>query len=1064
MLAEGWVNFGPVSCVSLSPNGESILSIGNDDGIIAESSTKFIKSPKSPKDNIDQLNAITEHELAEIHGKSITAFTRGFSSDSIIFIAEDGIFSLNWNTMKSENLFETTENYKSIEKSESGYLVVLQREEENKAEIFHKEQGHIGSIQTENAIEAFKISNTGKYIALYEEQNGITIFETQTQNSVQNLKMSCTQTSMAWTNDDKLFVCDSYNKMSIIILTPATNGQETMTVSSHDEPLAAVSLAHDNNIVTLSTKENKIVYSSYEKINDSYETTLISTEKFHRDDGENDTQEEINAPYFFDFISDDLFCIGEEFGKLTLWRFGAMHEGTKETQDIELESDNEKEPTKMIKKKKEHAKEFAELTKTRKKSAKKILDAKGKVVETVNVDSDAEYSGSEGIPLEELGKGEEETDSEEEDTDPMLDKTVTEANVPKMISSEESSSDEYERMMKQKELDERRRKGRKEKFDQLIVEESSSYSSSVSDDDFVTTDKELTAKQKQEELRKFTEKRSKEIKAEEEEEEMEKMINDGEDLNASAESASESYSQSDYSDEPEERKIFMPGSSFDYDGNRKFLCWNKTAAIYLRLIDEEEGRTAIDIEFHDKYLHRDVHMDNEKHFVLATVNENGFAGASRTTVNYRFNKVDGSDAEFKYAFKGETIDLIAIGNRWVAAYTSHRILRIFSTSGLEIATLSMPATPVTMVGSNDLLFVVYGDKLQYTLFNIYKRTKVSTGIIPCQPPLKWAGFDEDDNVYAFGSDMILQELVHRYGYHWTPVCNIRFMLINGMNYEEDEVKVDSDSDLEGLDLDSKPKDNDSDFHVEKQDEIQYTSFWCVYVSGGKLFGVPLKDETMPRPSPLPSLFEIPVAPLTIDKGAQSFMEASYRIANATTKDKKEQLKIKRDTIVLKCFTNALRDKDEIHALEYAKSIYDSSAQSVALMYAKNYCEENNEDTELADRIQLIFDQKNEEEEENEEEDNELFGSGREKVASSTESATENDSVPPQSQGASDEQEEKPEEKEEPVKEEEDRQEVEEPAKEEEDRHEEEEEKKEKEEDNKEEEESEEYEDSIVEEE
>ena len=966
MLAEGWIAFGPVLNVALSPSGDSIFSIGSGDGLIAENTSKFITNFKSPKDEIDQFSGVSERDFANMHDKSIISFARGFSQDSIIFISEDGIWSLkiSGNDFEKENLFGTTEQYKFIDSSENGYIIVSN--DDNKIEAYQMEEGKVSEIRIDNEIIGMKISKTGKYFAVYEEENGISIYDTRNVSLVQRVQIISSRSGFSWSFDDNLFVADSENLHQVLILSPQTGKQSTMSISAHNQTLSSVALSHTENlIVTLSVKENKIAFSSYSHSTDKgYEYSLISVGKFNQsgNDDESNTQDDPTSPTYFDFISDDLFAIGEEFGRVSLWRFSPRAASAAESQETqELESDTEIQDKSIQKKKKKPIKESKEI--------KEIIES-------------SENSEEEDvISLSQLGVGEEETDSEEEDTDPMLDKSVTEESVPRMKlpSSSDEFSDDYNAAIQKMEMEEGRRKANKAKFEQFFkknIIESESYSSSESDDDFISTDSHMTSKQKEEQLRKFTAKqiqRQKEIEEHEEEEDrLSDLINDSKDLNASAtESETGTQSETEYTDEGDEQPItFMPGSSFDYDGNRKILCWNGTAVVFLRIVNEEDDKTAIDIEFHDKYAHNDIHMDNDRHFILATVNDYAFAGASRTVLNYRLNHFDGEDSEFKYSFKrGETIDLIALGDKWVAVYTSKRILHVFGSSGLEIATLSMPDQPITMIGSKSRLFIVYGEKLEYVLLDIYNRQKISSGLVPVQPPLKWTGFDEDSNIYVLGNDMILQELVHRYGFHWTPMCNIRMLLTNGLNYKDDfDGNSDSDSEDLGLDSDDERKrnrGNDSDFEVEKQDRIQYESFWCVNISQNRLIGVPLKDRIMPICYPLEETIDIPLAPLTLNKGAQSWLSANYSLANATTKQMKEERQSKVDAITLQNFTNAIKQGQFQEAFNFASTIKNPNARECAIMVARNYEDDLPEDqkTGIADAIRDLYDQDKEEEEE-----------------------------------------------------------------------------------------------------
>lgn len=57
--------------------------------------------------------------------------------------------------------------------------------------------------------------------------------------------------------------------------------------------------------------------------------------------------------------------------------------------------------------------------------------------------------------------------------------------------------------------------------------------------------------------------------------------------------------------------------------------------------------------------------------------------------------------------QGESVECLAIGSGWCAAFTSANYYRIFSTDGIQKAVFCETMPVVTMAGYENLLVVVY---------------------------------------------------------------------------------------------------------------------------------------------------------------------------------------------------------------------------------------------------------------------------------------------------------------------------------------------------------------------
>lgn len=129
----------------------------------------------------------------------------------------------------------------------------------------------------------------------------------------------------------------------------------------------------------------------------------------------------------------------------------------------------------------------------------------------------------------------------------------------------------------------------------------------------------------------------------------------------------------------------------------------------------------------------------------------------------------------------EDIQAVAVGNKWVAAATTHRFLRIFTLSGVQREILRLPGPAVCLNALDDLLYIVYHSAMglpgeQNLSFAIYQIGIGCTVLVSAQPlpltpksTLKWIGFSDQFNPCALDSEGILSLFVSSSGL-WKPIC------------------------------------------------------------------------------------------------------------------------------------------------------------------------------------------------------------------------------------------------------------------------------------------------------
>jgi len=271
------------------------------------------------------------------------------------------------------------------------------------------------------------------------------------------------------------------------------------------------------------------------------------------------------------------------------------------------------------------------------------------------------------------------------------------------------------------------------------------------------------------------------------------------------------------SDHPTQRKIaalpepqapFAP-SSTPIDDNWRILCWNHIGTVTSRNSDNAVNH--IDIAFADSATRRPVSFKDNVGFLLGSLGEDGALFASDIDAenddmdddsdfngmsdrvrdriknekrrkagysgsNIYFHRFESFDAQKDKDWNltlpdGERVLGCACGNGWCAVVTSRHFLRIFSSGGVQGAVKWIRGKPVTLIGRDDFIGVIYHEsnplmdgtqKLGYTMYAGLTGNEISSGSVAgmsAGSSLTWAGFSNDDCLCVVDNDGMMSMLI-----------------------------------------------------------------------------------------------------------------------------------------------------------------------------------------------------------------------------------------------------------------------------------------------------------------
>eukprot|EP00960_Hanusia_phi_P077656 768724-Hanusia_phi.AAC.7 len=245
---------------------------------------------------------------------------------------------------------------------------------------------------------------------------------------------------------------------------------------------------------------------------------------------------------------------------------------------------------------------------------------------------------------------------------------------------------------------------------------------------------------------------------------------------------------------PNPQAPFQPQST-PVELKRRFLTYTTVGHITSR---NESTYNAIEIEFADINTHRPIRFNDFTGFTMAAMDASGAVFASPqvkerngelnlSTLSYRPFDSWASQSDWTTTMpENEEIMAVATSESWIAAATSKRILRIFSTSCVQLMTVMYPGPALCMHGCNDFLCFIHhtpsspslsGDQeLQFLLMNVSTKTTVARGPVCLSPgsKLEWLQVTETGMVAVMDSEGMVMVYSHaEFSGQWVPMLDIK---------------------------------------------------------------------------------------------------------------------------------------------------------------------------------------------------------------------------------------------------------------------------------------------------
>ena len=245
----------------------------------------------------------------------------------------------------------------------------------------------------------------------------------------------------------------------------------------------------------------------------------------------------------------------------------------------------------------------------------------------------------------------------------------------------------------------------------------------------------------------------------------------------------------------------MPSSCLDpLDYNYKMLCWNSVGSV---AINNQHNYRWIEVDFADKSFHQNLILEDDIHAELADLSRDGVLLASKaeeinldeyedeTNKQKYISKIKfesfsswNSIKKWRYSLpKGENAEVLTVGVKWCAVATDSYYIRVFSLEGVQTFITSITCSIVSLVGYENLLWIVSHNGVPFGEWQNLKMKIVDTDrnfekIVETEVPLspfsklKWIGYSEEGELYIFDSDGILKAFSISMGYNWIPVLDV----------------------------------------------------------------------------------------------------------------------------------------------------------------------------------------------------------------------------------------------------------------------------------------------------
>ncbi|XP_077521794.1 WD repeat and HMG-box DNA-binding protein 1-like [Amblyomma americanum] len=225
---------------------------------------------------------------------------------------------------------------------------------------------------------------------------------------------------------------------------------------------------------------------------------------------------------------------------------------------------------------------------------------------------------------------------------------------------------------------------------------------------------------------------------------------------------------------------FQPGSTPCHLQHR-FMVWNSMGIVRAHSTAEE---SSIDVEFHNASVHHSMYRGNPLGHTLAALSDQALvlAGPQRLECVH-FASWDGQK-EWSIDTPTDSVEVLALGEDWVAACCGSGLLRLWSLGGFQKGVWRAPGPVVSLVASGRSLALFFHQGAGVTAerqalavlrYTVGGATRDPEAPIPVplgeRQRLAWAGFTDEGSLCYVDSDGAV--CVYGSSCGWVPVCNTR---------------------------------------------------------------------------------------------------------------------------------------------------------------------------------------------------------------------------------------------------------------------------------------------------
>lgn len=365
---------------------------------------------------------------------------------------------------------------------------------------------------------------------------------------------------------------------------------------------------------------------------------------------------------------------------------------------------------------------------------------------------------------------------------------------------------------------------------------------------------------------------------------------------------------------------FQPGASPGHLQAR-FLVYNSVGIVKSYTTEEE---SSLDVEFHDSSVHHPLHLNNNLNHSMAALNDKVLALAaegsddapSKLVVNY----FGSSDLTREWSLdmpEGEDIACLTVGDGWVAVATDHRMLRIFTSGGVQREVISLPGPVVSLAGNSSSLLVIIhsahplpGDQsLSCMVYQVSVTSAPSKAgrftPLPLAPrsSLAWVGFSDTGAAVTTDSAGWVRM---RYQGLWMPIANTK----------------------------SHTKGKSDHYYVVSVDQMEGV-VRCILCKGARF------PPTVPRPVPTALPIEQPLCGISSEKGGLEVKASNMNLQARMLEglevedggEKQAELAARETECLMKLFALACRSDHESRAVEICRLMPNVESIQLAIKYA-----------------------------------------------------------------------------------------------------------------------------------